>query len=80
MKTAGIVTALAVASVTASLVTGWVSIFAFIITDPLGYQVHTLAKVTEILLAVSVISVIGGTLPAFVALGAAFWFVRQSEG
>lgn len=80
MKPAGDARALILSGATASLVTGWVSFLTAIIGDPVGYQLHGLAAAVEILLAVSLLSLIGGFIPALLFLWPCFRFARRIQG
>lgn len=73
-------TALAVAAVTSCLVAGWVSLAIALAVDTAGYQFDSLSAGVEIAAAVSLLSVIGGFLPAFTFLWLAFCIARHLRG
>jgi len=56
---------LAFAAVTSCVVSGWVSLAIALAVDPAGYQLDRLLAGVEIAAAASLLSAIGGFLPAF---------------
>lgn len=71
---------LGIAAVTAALVTGWVSILMALVGGSTSLELHTLATAVQILLAVSLISIISGFIPALIFLLPCFRFAHRFQG
>lgn len=80
MKPAGDGRTLILSGATAALLTGWLSILAAIIEDPAGHQLHGLSAAIQILLSVSLLSLVGGFIPALLFLWPCFRFARRFQG